>query len=202
MKPPNVQSPFARVRHYPNTEGSNFYPLRGHYASIIARMDSFADPCGSSSFSLSLDHEVFAGCYQPLLPPGSSRRYPLRIFSQMLHPLPRLSLEVHLPVSSFESSAFPVLAMGRLPASFHVYDFTWCEISRLQIFLHVEASEFACLPGRSYRCILAGQPRLLRPGRTCFVTSACTGYANRPNQVIDGARTFTLLDSQPCRLLR
>lgn len=119
----------------------------------------------------------------------------------MLHPLPRLSLEVHLPVSSFESSAFPVLAMGRLPASFHVYDFTWCEISRLQIFLHVEASEFARLPGRSYRCILAGQPRLLRPGRTCFVTSACTGYANRPNQVIDGARTFTLLDSQPCRLL-
>ena len=125
----------------------------------------------------------------------------LRIFPQMLHPLPRLSLEVHLPVSSFESSAFPVLAMGRLPASFHVYDFTWCEISRLQIFLHVEASEFARLPGRSYRCILAGQPRLLRPGRTCFVTSACTGYANRPNQVIDGARTFTLLDSQPCRLL-
>src|ERR1035437_1610637 len=52
MKPPNVQSPFARVRHYPNTEGSNFYPLRGHYASIIARTDSFADPCGSSSFSL------------------------------------------------------------------------------------------------------------------------------------------------------
>src|SRR6516162_6769088 len=27
----------------------------------------------------------------------------------------------------------------------------------------------------------AGQPGLLRPGRTCFVTSACTGYANRPN---------------------
>src|SRR5215471_410091 len=26
----------------------------------------------------------------------------------------------------------------------------------------------------------AGQPGLLRPGRTCFVTSARTGYANRP----------------------
>ena len=26
-----------------------------------------------------------------------------------------------------------------------------------------------------------GQPRLLRPGKTCFVTSARTGYASRPN---------------------
>src|ERR1039458_7609748 len=48
----------------------------------------------------------------------------------------------------------------------------------------------------------AGQLRLLRPGRTRFVTSARTGYANRPNQAIDGARTSTSLDSQPCRPLR
>jgi hypothetical protein len=27
----------------------------------------------------------------------------------------------------------------------------------------------------------AGQPRLLHPGRTCFVTSTRTGYASRPN---------------------
>src|SRR6266567_5184600 len=27
----------------------------------------------------------------------------------------------------------------------------------------------------------AGQPRLLHPGRTCFVASARTGYASRPN---------------------
>jgi len=48
----------------------------------------------------------------------------------------------------------------------------------------------------------AGQLRLLHPGRTRFVTSARTGYANRPNQVIDGAGTFTPPDSQPCRPLR
>jgi hypothetical protein len=29
--------------------------------------------------------------------------------------------------------------------------------------------------------IAAGQPRLLRPGRACFVTSARTGHASRPN---------------------
>src|ERR1035441_8242702 len=74
--------------------------------SLLVRTHS-PTPVALLSFGLSLDHEVFAGCYQPLLPPGSSRRYSLQIFPQMLHPLPRLSLEVHLPVSSFESSAFP-----------------------------------------------------------------------------------------------
>src|SRR5215472_6954836 len=47
-----------------------------------------------------------------------------------------------------------------------------------------------------------GQPRLLRPGISCFVTSARSGYAIRPIQVIDGKRTFTFLDLQPCRLLQ
>ena len=47
----------------------------------------------------------------------------------------------------------------------------------------------------------AEQPRLLHPGISCFVTSARSGYAIRPIQVIDGKRTFTFLDLQPCRLL-
>jgi hypothetical protein len=47
-----------------------------------------------------------------------------------------------------------------------------------------------------------GQPRLLRPGISCFVTSARSGYAIRPIQVIDGERTFTFPDLQPCRLLQ
>jgi hypothetical protein len=47
----------------------------------------------------------------------------------------------------------------------------------------------------------AGQPGLLHPGLSCFITSTRTGYANRPNQVIDGTGTFTPPDSQPCRLL-
>jgi hypothetical protein len=46
------------------------------------------------------------------------------------------------------------------------------------------------------------QPRLLRPGVSCFVTSARSGYAIRPIQVIDGKRTSTFLDLQPCRLLQ
>ena len=40
-----------------------------------------------------------------------------------------------------------------------------------------------CSPPRSFlplRLIAAGQPRLLRPSRTCFVASACIGFANHP----------------------
>src|SRR5437660_8252906 len=40
-----------------------------------------------------------------------------------------------------------------------------------------------CAPPRTFlpqRLIAAGQPMLLRPSRTCFVASACIGYANHP----------------------
>src|SRR5207344_704934 len=47
----------------------------------------------------------------------------------------------------------------------------------------------------------AEQPGILRPGLSCFVTSTRTGYANRLTQAIDRTGTFTLSDSQPCRLL-
>jgi hypothetical protein len=46
------------------------------------------------------------------------------------------------------------------------------------------------------------QPWLLRPRLSQFVTSLSRGYANRLNRVIGGRGTSTLLDSQPCRLLR
>ena len=45
-----------------------------------------------------------------------------------------------------------------------------------------------CSPPRPFlplRLIAAGQPRLLRPSRTCFVASACIGYANHlPRQLV------------------
>ena len=50
--------------------------LRGHYSPFIAPTDSFANPVWLSPTSVcSLVRGVCAGCYQALLPPGSSRRY-------------------------------------------------------------------------------------------------------------------------------
>ena len=121
----------------------------------------------------------------------------------MLDPLPRRNHRVLSPVTSTVSSAFP-----RKPwVGFRIcptnHDFSQGGISRLQIFRNVPASKFARPPDRSYRCgTAAGQPGLLRPGISCFVTSARSGYATVRRQVIDGTGTCTLLDSQPCRLLQ
>jgi hypothetical protein len=59
----------------------------------------------------------------------------------------------------------------------------------------------ATLVALHLHCFQQGGLWRLTPSRTCVVTFACIGDTSRPNQAIDGARTFTSLDSQPCRLL-
>jgi hypothetical protein len=77
--------------------------------------------------------------------------------------------------------------MGRLPTNFHPMTSWWALFSRLQSFLNVQTSKLACHPGHPYRNgIPIGQPWRLHPGRTCVVTSTCTGYAIRPKRAIDG----------------
>src|SRR6266581_7128415 len=121
----------------------------------------------------------------------------------MLGPLPRRSHGVRIPVSSSVSSAFPQRGLGRLPASLREYDFSRGVFSRLQTFLYVQASEFARLPGRSYRCatcrraaetFTSGQNVLRLPRHAPDMLAVRI-------QAIDGTRTFTLLDSQLCRPL-
>ena len=156
--------------------------LRGHYSSFIAPTDSCANPLGSPL----LRHLAsFEESLQVVPAPAAHGSFPtlsLKIFPRMLDPLPRRSHRVLLPVSSSVSSAFPKRRLGRLPAFVPRIRLFAGPVSRMQIFLNVPASEFAHLPDRSYRCDTAtGQPRLLHPGISCFVTSTRTGYANRPN---------------------
>ena len=47
----------------------------------------------------------------------------------------------------------------------------------------------------------AERPWLLHPRLSRFVTSPCSGHANRPNRAIGGKGTFTPQNRQPCRLL-
>src|SRR6185369_11764532 len=58
---------------------------------------------------------------------------------------------VLLPVSSHQASAFPPLAQGRLLSFSREAISTRGTFSGLQSFLYVQASIFACHPGRSYR---------------------------------------------------
>jgi hypothetical protein len=120
----------------------------------------------------------------------------LRIFPWLPGPLPRRSRRVHAPVDFPDVIVLPPrkdeLASRFIPrARLSVGGF-----SRLQTFRYVQAPKFVCLPDRSHRYGNAiGPPRLLHPGRTWFVASARTGYASRPKQAIDGARTRTFARS-------
>ncbi len=55
--------------------GTSMHPVRRHYPSFIAHTGSWARPNPSHRLRLSLLRLVFAGCCQPLLDDGPSRRY-------------------------------------------------------------------------------------------------------------------------------
>jgi hypothetical protein len=127
----------------------------------------------------------------------------LRIYLRMPDPMPRRFHEVHLPVSSFVSSAFPKSREGRLPASnprtrlfadrlFEAADIPLC--SGLQI----------CSPPRSFPPLRiqpqGGRGFDIRAERASLPPHAPDLLTVRI-QAIDGTRTFTSPDSQPCRLL-
>jgi hypothetical protein len=86
--------------------------------------------------------------------------------------------------------------------------FSTGSLSKLQAFLNVQASGFAHLPDRSYRngSVSTGQPRILHPGISCFVTSARTGYAsclntgNWQHRDFHPARSAALSAAPPIRL--
>ena len=121
-----------------------------------------------------------------LLPaPATSGTFPtlsLRIFPRMLGPMPRRSHRVRLPVSSPMSSAFPNRGMGRLPALPANTIFPRSVFRRCRHFLMFRPPSLLIsqiAPTAAHTA--SGQLRLLRPGIACFVASARTGYANRPN---------------------
>ena len=140
----------------------------------------------SAYFSLGLVGRIFAGYCQFLLRVGPSRRY-------LCEPLLGCLDLCHGGIRSALARCFlhiiglPQRVMGRLPTRFHPMTPRWALFSRLQPFLNVQTSKLACHPGHPYRNgIPIGQPWRLHPGRTCVVTSTCTGYAIRLKRAIDG----------------
>ena len=106
----------------------------------------------------------------------------LQICPRMPGPLPRRSHRVHWPVSSSVSSAFPRHSIGRLPVGIRERDFSAVSSRGCRHFFMFRPPSLLVsqvVPTAAHRA--AGQPRLLHPGRTCFVASARTGYASRPN---------------------
>ena len=197
--PPGVQSSFARARCYHARQGVS-HPVREHYPSFIAHTGSCARPQPSRQLRSSLLRRVFAGCRQPLLGDGPSRRYLRESFSGCLDPYPGASPGAH---TRFFPGNIGLHRLKTGSAKRHnpYRDFRTGLITGLQSFSDVQASGFARHPGRSYRSGSTGQPWLLRPSRTCVVTFTGIGYASRPNRAIDGVGTYTPQDSRPCRPL-
>ena len=143
-------------------------------------------PLSSAYFSLGLVWRIFAGYYQSLLGVGPSRRYlcePLLGCLDLCHGGIRSALARYF----LHIIGLPQRVIGRLPTYFHPMTSRWALFSRLQPFLNVQTSKLACHPGHPYRNgFPIGQPWRLHPGRTCVVTSTCTGHAIRPKRAIDG----------------
>ena len=99
-------------------------------------------------------------------------------------------VRVHLPVTSPDTSAFPKVQQVGFPQRAVQRRPNGMVLSRLQSFVNLQTSEFACHPGRSYR--QASLPMLraavarLHLSRTRVITFACIRYASRPNRAIDG----------------
>ena len=124
----------------------------------MAPTDSFVNPARlPSSFGLSLVRGVSAGCYQPLLPAGPSRRYLCESFPGCLGLCHGGFAECTCLFLPPRHRPSPVHYRGRLPACARRNDFTTDRFSRLQPFLYVQAPRFARLPDRSYRCDLTPQ---------------------------------------------
>lgn len=177
------QAPSAPLPDVGVTSGRETFPAS--YGDITPRSSLLRAhvpiPCGSpllrffTSFEESLQVATSPCCHRDLLD------VILRVFPWLPGPLPRRSHRVHAPVNFPDVIGLPHRVLGRLPALVHDATFRG-SLSRLQTFLNVQAPKFVRLPGCSHRYGYAvGRPRLLRPGRTCFVASARTGYASRPN---------------------
>src|SRR5580658_8843878 len=127
--------------------------LLGHSSYRLIRQSRSALPY----FGLGLVRGVSAGCDQPLLPAGLSRRYLCESFPGCLGPCHDGFAEcicLFLPPRHRPS---PVHYRGRLPAFPRRNDSRRIPFSRLQPFRYVQAPKFVRLPDRSYRCDLSSQ---------------------------------------------
>ena len=85
LGPPSAQSPFATSRCYRRV-GDVVHLLGGRYPTFIAPTGPCARPLPSPRFWLRLVRGIFAGCGQPLLRNGPSRRYLCRSIRTCLDP--------------------------------------------------------------------------------------------------------------------
>ncbi len=231
MEPPSAQSPFAQCRYSPTGETCTPSPARtlllGHRSYGLIRQSRLA----LLSFGLSLVQEVSAGCFQPLLPPGSSRRYLCESFLGCLVPYhggPTGCVYLFLPPCHRPSPREVWVGFPLLSANTSAYTCFFLRVIGLPPERSGSASRFyprirllaggvfeaadislcsglrVCSSPRSFLPLLkvpqGSRDFYIRAERASLPLHAPDMLAVRI-QAIDGTRTSTLSDSQPCRPL-
>ena len=175
--------------------------FRGHYSPFIAHTDSFADPGGSPLLRLlaSLEESV-----QVATSPCCPQDLPdviLRIVPMMPEPLPRRSTEClclvlpqcHWPSLIIDRSAFLMFRERDFPrVRFETAAISLC--SGLTV-----CSPHRSLPPLQFP-LQGGRDFYIRAKRASLPPHA-SDMLSAQLQAIDGTRTLTSPDSQPCRLL-
>ena len=204
MDPPSAQSPFAPMLVFPSSGRRVHHLLRGRYASVIAPTDSFANPVW-----LFLPSAI-ASCKkssQVATSPCCHRDFPDVISANLSSDA--WSLATAVPRSAYTCFFLRVIGLPperpgsasrfypriRLLAGgvFEAADIPLCS------GLRVCSSPRSFLP---LHIVLQGSRDFyIRAERASLPLHAPDLLAVRI-QAIDGTRTFTSLDSQPCRLLR
>jgi hypothetical protein len=186
MEPPSAQSPFAGCRCYRHP-GDVDRLLRGHYSRSSLLQTHSSIPFGSPLLRPNLVRGVSAGCYQPQLLAGPSRRYLCESFPGCLGPSYGGFVECTCLFLPPRPRPSPVDYRGRLPAFPRPNDFT------TDLFFETAAIPLCsgpqvCSPPRSFPPLRLNRRRAaegLRPSRTCFVASACIGHTNHlPRQLV------------------
>src|ERR1019366_2442358 len=203
MEPPSAQSPFAQCRYYPPLGRRVRRLLRGHYSSVIAPTDSFANPIWlffpSALASCKKSSQVATSpCCHRDLPDVISANLSSDAWSPTTA-VPRSAYTCFFlrviglpPERSGSASRFYPRIRLLAGGVFEAADISLCS------GLRVCSSPRSFLP--LHKVPQGSRDFYIRAERASLPLHAPDMLAVRI-QAIDGTRTSTLLDSQPCRPL-
>ena len=175
-----AESPFALFLRCYRSRRNVHRSLGQRYPALIATPGSCASPAASATPCSSLRVSVFAGCHEPLLPTGPSRRYLCRSVSTCLDPYPGGSRgaptrffpqDDGLPGLTTRSALYIIRTATSVRPIFR-------GCSHLMIFRPADLLATPIAP----TAVPLGtrQPWLLLPRISRSVTSPSRGYASRP----------------------
>jgi hypothetical protein len=181
LGPPSAQSPFAACRCDRHAEDVTRL-LAGHCSHFIAPTGSCAKPLPSCCPWLCLWLQVFAGCCQPLLRNGPSRRYPCRSCPACLDlhsGCSRGARARYFPRDNGLPQVETRSAQSQSPRQLLLSGYKFRSCRHLPTFR--PTSLLATQVAPTLASCDVGQPWLLPPRISRFVSSPCSGYAHRPN---------------------